>query len=69
MAISAEEARRAIDELHAFQVASEAALADLQSQNADIRSQNAHLAAAHEQSHHELINLRTIVAQGGGARP
>ena len=68
MAITAEEARQAIDELRAFQATTDAALADRQNQNADLRSQNARLAAAHQQSHHELITLRTLVAQGGGAR-
>jgi len=64
MAISAEEARQAIDP-----VTTSAALADLQNQNANLRSQNARLAAAHEQSHGELANLRAMVAQGGGTRP
>jgi len=66
MAMTAEEARRAFDELRDAQMTTAAALAELQSQYADLRNQNIRLAAAHEQSHSELGQLRAAVGQGGG---
>jgi hypothetical protein len=66
MAMTAEEARRAFDELRNAQMTTAAALAELQDHYADLRNQNIGLAAAHEQSHSELGQLRAAVGQGGG---